>query len=247
MLFVATQRNNYSALKCTVAASFANETLQVHFILFKMRKFLIIFLKVVEQEGLEKGVSFQETDGGTTLTDDLAISWYISRKAQVYGLQNNDKASSEGLQWLQYGQSELRPYLWGYLYNSTGNVSRDEAHQAKQRARKLASLLKGFNEFLRSRTYLVGERLTLADTHLAIDFLPLFDVKLNGKALIKVVCPDNNLVNLKRWMETVVNQKSFQSVYKSEDFSLGKKFQYIFFSRCKAKNHKIQVTTSLFS
>ena len=102
--------------------------------------------------------------------------------------------AAQGLQWLHYSQSEIRPYIEGYLHftlkkgdtNSKSQNSRDLAYQQKQRATKLVQALTCLDNYLRSRTFMVGQRLTLADTHLSIEILPLFDIKLNGQPLIKV-------------------------------------------------------------
>ena len=67
--------------------------------------------------------------------------------------------------------------------------ARDVAFQQKQRASKLAHALTSLDNYLRSRTFMVGQRLTLADAYLSIDILPLFDIKLNGQPLIKAICP----------------------------------------------------------
>ena len=106
--------------------------------------------------------------------------------------------AAQGLQWLHYSQSEIRPYIEGYLHftlkkgdtNSKSQNSRDLAYQQKQRATKLVQALTCLDNYLRSRTFMVGQRLTLADTHLSIEILPLFDIKLNGQPLIKAICPN---------------------------------------------------------
>ena len=98
--------------------------------------------------------------------------------------------------------------------------ARDVAFQQKQRASKLAHALTSLDNYLRSRTFMVGQRLTLADTYLSIDILPLFDIKLNGQPLIKAICPGNNLLHLNRWHRTIVNQKSFRNFYDPEKFNI---------------------------
>ena len=75
-------------------------------------------------------------------------------------------------------------YVLSYLYRN----NRDVVYQQKQRAAKLAQALVSLDDYLRSRTFMVGQRLTLADTHLSIEILPLFDIKLNGQPLIKAIC-----------------------------------------------------------
>ena len=91
---------------------------------------------------------------------------------------------------------------------------RNAVSQQKQRLSKLASSLNSLDEVLRTRTFLVGERLTLADTNLAVDILPLFNaVQDGGQPLIKKVCPSAKLVHLRRWHETIIHQPPFEAVY----------------------------------
>lgn len=155
------------------------------------------------------------------LTDPTSISWLVSRQSPVFGLQ--DDKVCQGLQWIEYGQSEILPYLQGYLYHcaSATQQQRDVAFQQKQRAAKLTQALIVLDGFLRPRTFLVGQRLTLADTNLAVDLLPLFQVKLDGKLLIKVICSDKlDLVHLKRWHSTIINQEAFKKVFNASEFQL---------------------------
>ena len=65
--------------------------------------------------------------------------------------------------------------------------TRELRFQQKQRLAKLKTILAELNDRMISKTFLVGERLTLADINLAIDMLPLWNVNLDGKPLIKEV------------------------------------------------------------
>ena len=66
-------------------------------------------------------------------------------------------------------------------------MTRELKFQQKQRLVKLNNTLVQLNDWMSSKTFLVGERLTLADTNLAIAILPLFNVSLDGRPLIKEV------------------------------------------------------------
>merc|ERR550539_1265838 len=94
---------------------------------------------------------------------------------------------------------------------------RELKFQQKQRLFKLKAILVQLNDWMQSRTFLVGERLTLADTNLAIDMLPLFNISLDGRPLIKEVSP-SPLVHLQRWHNTVIHQPRFEAVYHPEAF-----------------------------
>ena len=92
------------------------------------------------------------------------------------------------LQWDSFAQSEIRPYLHGYVQSHQNKATtRELRFQQKQRLAKLKAALIRLDDWMKSKTFLVGERLTLADTNLAIDMLPLFNVSLDGQPLIKEV------------------------------------------------------------
>ena len=61
------------------------------------------------------------------------------------------------------------------------------------------------NNYLLTRTYLVGERVTLADISVGVALLPLYQYVLD-----KSLC--SNYVNLTRYFNTLINQKEFSSV-----------------------------------
>lgn len=65
--------------------------------------------------------------------------------------------------------------------------------------------LRLFNSLLLNKTYLVGERLTIADVSVALNLLSAYQNVLDSKAR-------EQLVNLNRWFNTVVNQKLVKDV-----------------------------------
>ena len=89
----------------------------------------------------------------------MTICFYISRQnsPSVFGF--GDKIS-EGLQWLNFAQYDIKPFLDGYLQtllkscqNSNGNLTRDQIYQQKQRMLKLSKLLVCLDESLRLLQY----------------------------------------------------------------------------------------------
>ncbi len=184
-----------------------------------MNKYNALKLSVV-QSFTRKNLA-QYPNAQNELDDALATSWFLShQEPTTFGLQNEAASNAEALQWLYYGQSEISPFLGGYLHHarSGNNTSRDVAFQQKQRACRLKQALNRLDDVLRSKTFLVNDRCTIADTHLAIDMLPLFVVKISGRQLIQVICPSERLAHLQRWHRTVLNQPSFSSVYSSKSF-----------------------------
>ena len=191
---------NLDALKCLVTASFCNGLSKVKAATDESSNLRIV---------LEK-----DADDVQGLTDPLAVSSYLAHNDPVF-FKPDQKA--EILQWIFYGQSEIYPHVQGYVHFCNDNA-RDVAFQQKQRKAKLVKSLCFLDTILRCKTFFVGERLTLADTFLAIDILPLFNVTLNGTPLINEICPSQNLTHLKRWHQTIVNQKKFLAVYQPSKF-----------------------------
>ncbi len=177
-----------SVLKCLVTAAFSDKKVE---------------LKAVKTED---GVDFKfETENMVEITDPTSVCWCLS--------ENNDDLGKtcQILQWLNYAQSDVTPYLLGYLHHCQAkNPTRDVSFQQKSRLAKLQKSLEMLNDLIKSRTFLVSDRLTLADIILAVDLISVFTVSIDGKILEKL--GDKNLTHLRRWFYTIVNQESFKSV-----------------------------------
>lgn len=94
-------QSSYGVLKCLVAASLSG----------------LERVEAVVDESSKHQMSFEPLNASRGLTDPLAIAWLLSQTAAA------SKGSSLGLkaeilQWAYYAQSELNPYLWGYLLDA---------------------------------------------------------------------------------------------------------------------------------
>ena len=80
---------------------------------------------------------------------------------------------SEVLQWVEYAEREISPVSTTLVYPCMGilQFNKNNNERAKD---ELKNILKILNEHLPTRTYLVGERITLADVALTCDLLLLF-------------------------------------------------------------------------
>ena len=80
---------------------------------------------------------------------------------------------AEILQWIEYGEREINPATTTLVYPCMGILQFNKnAHEhAKERMGQVLQLL---DNHLQTRTYLVGERITLADIAIACDLLLLF-------------------------------------------------------------------------
>ena len=59
--------------------------------------------------------------------------------------------------------------------------------------------------YLKTRTYLAGERISLADISMALSLLPLYQYVLDEKSR-------NQFMNASRWFNTCINQSNFLTV-----------------------------------
>ncbi len=80
---------------------------------------------------------------------------------------------SQVVQWIEYGEREINPTSATLVYPCMGIMQFNK--QNNERAKdELKHILQLLNDYLRTRTYLVGERITLADIAVASDLLLLF-------------------------------------------------------------------------
>jgi elongation factor 1-gamma len=107
-------------------------------------------------------------------------------------------------QWLLWSEAELLPNVLAYVLPSLSFAHVDTA-AVEQARQELHSQLQHFDKLLLTRTYLVGERLSVADVSVALNLLAAFQNVFDSKVR-------NSLVNVTRWFTTVVNQKHVKEV-----------------------------------
>ncbi|EDN04570.1 elongation factor 1-gamma [Histoplasma capsulatum] len=145
------------------------------------------------------------------LTECIAIAIYLAsqnEKTTLLGKTKQDYASI--LRWMSFANSELVPTLGGWFRPLVG---RDPYNKASVEASSKAAL-KAFallEKHLTTNTYLVGERLTLADLFAASMASRGFEFVLG-----KTWRLDNPAVT--RWYETVVNQDVYEAVVPNPTF-----------------------------
>ncbi|KAF2008928.1 hypothetical protein BU24DRAFT_437478 [Aaosphaeria arxii CBS 175.79] len=153
---------------------------------------------------LGKVPTFEGADG-FVLSETLAIAVYLTsqnEKTTLLGKTKQDYASI--LRWLSFANSEILPALGGWFRPIIGRdpYNKKNVDEASKAALKAVHAVE---EHLLTHTYLVGERLTLADyftaSILARGFQYFFD---------KAWRAENP--NVTRWYETVYNQSSFSAV-----------------------------------
>ncbi|UJR10199.1 hypothetical protein I4U23_014414 [Adineta vaga] len=152
-----------------------------------------------------------ENDAGIYLFESNAIAYYLSNE-QLHG--QNLTEQSEVLQWIEYADREINTVSTTLVYPCMGilQFNKNNNEHAKH---ELTNILQVLNEYLRTRTYFVGERITLADIALACDLLLLFQWIIEPS--IRETYP-----NVTRWFLTMIHQKEFQAVI-GTDFKLCEK------------------------
>ncbi|VDP39674.1 unnamed protein product [Heligmosomoides polygyrus] len=111
---------------------------------------------------------------------------------------------AETVQWIQWAEGSLLPNVLGYVLPSVSAAHLDKKVVDSYKAELLAQLTH-LDEILLSKTFLVGERLSLADISVALDLLPAFQHVLDAGLRKK-------FGNVTRWFQTVVHQPVVKDV-----------------------------------
>jgi len=139
------------------------------------------------------------------LWESNAIVRYIARlndDAKLYGSNKYEAGLVD--QWIDFSvsQIELPAAAWLYPIFKIVENNPQATNNAKGELRNVLALL---NEHLETRTYLVNERITLADIVVSSALLQLFTTVLDP-GFRKL------FVNVVRWFTTLVNQPHFKAV-----------------------------------
>jgi elongation factor 1-gamma len=142
-----------------------------------------------------------ENDAGVYLFESNAIAHYLSNE-QLRG--KTPAEQSQVLQWIEYGEREINPASATLVYPTMGimQFNKQNHERAKDELKHILLLL---NNYLRTRTYLAGERITLADIAVACDLLLLFQWIIEPS--LREPYP-----HVTRWFTTLIHQKEFQAV-----------------------------------
>jgi len=193
-----TYPDNFRAQKVLIAAQYSKIAVKVakDFVFGETNK-SASFLKKFP---LGKVPAF-ETDDGQYLTESNAIAHYVAND-QLKGKSKLDQAQI--LQWVNFAEGEILPAASAWLFPIIGILpfNKQTAERAKEDIKKVLSVI---NDHLLTRTYLVGERITLADITMALTLVELYKQVLDTQFR-------KPYVNANRWFNTIVNQKEVKSV-----------------------------------
>jgi len=145
-----------------------------------------------------------ETPQGS-LWESNAITRYIARlgnSAVLYGSTPFETSLIDN--WIEYSANEIELPANVWVYPILGYIPNNAiaTNKAKADVRKALDFL---NKHLLTRTFLVGERISLADIVVAVGLLKLYERVLDGPFR-------KPFVNTNRWFLTVINQPHFKGV-----------------------------------
>lgn len=145
-----------------------------------------------------------ETPGGV-IFESNAIARYLAKIRRDTGLAGDsvyDEAAIDA--WVDFAANEVELPASIWFYPALGYMPFNKEAYEKAKV-DLAAALKTLNDYLLTKTYLIGDKVTLADIVVASALL--YPMKLVcDKAYLK---PFGNVV---RWFTTCVNQPQFKKV-----------------------------------
>jgi len=144
-----------------------------------------------------------ETDKGT-ISESNAIARYIARegKPEFYGKSNIESSLVD--QWVDFASSEIELASYAWIFPIQGVIPNN--HQATKKAQEdIKKILSILDNHLITRTYLVGNTVTLADIAVATALLQLYQLVLDPTFR-------KEFVNTNRWFVTIVNQPEVKAV-----------------------------------
>ena len=139
--------------------------------------------------------------GKGNLFESNAIAFYLSNE-QLRGTSDLHKA--QVIQWISFADNEILPGVYSYVYPALKIIEVDAATRDTGKE-SLLKALTVLNSVLLHQTWLVGERLTLADIVVACSLLQAYQTVLDPGTR-------KSFVNVNRWFQTFVNQPSVKAI-----------------------------------
>ena len=142
-----------------------------------------------------------ELDTGQLMDETNSMAWQLCPGEMTW--EQDKEKQAEVIRWMTLAEVEVTPPACNWVYPVIGVLQQSEGMaRGKQ---DLLKLLTQFNSELRLKTWLVGERMSLADICLACSLLLVFTHVMDQEIKDK-------LPHLTRWFNTVVNQKKVKEV-----------------------------------
>merc|ERR1711981_954391 len=196
---IYTYPDNFRAQKALIAAKYSGAQLTVakDFVFGETNK-TPDFLKKFP---LGKVPAFEGSDG-TILTESNAIAYYVANDELRGGSDAATRA--QVVQWMCMADNEILPASCTWVFPTMGimQFNRNATDRAKE---DIKAALKTLNDHLLTRTFLVGERVTLADIAVACTLVNLYKQVLDPNFR-------KPFLNVTRWFTTVINQPNAKEV-----------------------------------
>ncbi|KAK4290429.1 hypothetical protein Pmani_036659 [Petrolisthes manimaculis] len=193
-----TYPENFRAFKVLVAAQYSRAKVNVdkNFVFGETNK-TDAFLKKFP---LGKVPAF-ETSDGKYIFESNAISWAVANE-QLRGKTPMDQA--QVVAWMNFADNEVLPASCTWVFPCLGimQFNKGNTERAKEDVKKALAAL---NSHLLTRTFLVGERVSLADVTVCCTLLHLYQYVLEP-AFRKPY------QNTNRWFNTMVNQPEVKAI-----------------------------------
>ncbi|XP_045451813.1 elongation factor 1-gamma isoform X2 [Melitaea cinxia] len=194
-----TYPENFRAYKALIAAQYSGADVKVapNFVFGETNK-TDAFLKKFPAG---KVPAYESADGKVLLTESNAIAYYVANTA----LRGSDVATQAAVcQWASWADSELLPAscAWVFPYLGIMQFNKQNVERAKS---DLLAALKVLDGHLLTRTFLVSERITLADIIVFATLIHAFQNVLDASIR-------SSLVNVQRWFLTIANQPQVSKV-----------------------------------
>jgi len=193
-----TYPENFRAFKALIAAQYSGAKVKTDptFVFGETNK-NDSFLKKFP---LGKVPAFESTNG-ECIFESNAIAWAVAN-VQLQGKTPMDQA--QVVQWMNFADNEILPASCTWVFPCLGIMpfNKNNTERAKEDVKKALSTL---NSHLLTRTFLVGERISLADISVACTLLHLYQYVLEPSFR-------DSFQNTNRWFSTMVNQPQVKSV-----------------------------------
>merc|ERR1712183_571486 len=193
-----TYPENFRAFKALIAAQYsgAKVTVDNNFVFGGTNK-TDAFLKKFP---LGKVPAFETTDG-KCIFESNAIAWAVGNE-QLRGKIPMDQA--QVVAWMNFADNEILPASCTWVFPCLGimQFNKGNTERAKNDVQKALGAL---DAHLLTRTYLVGERISLADISVCCTLLHLYQYVLDPSFR-------KRFVNANRWFTTMVNQPQVKAI-----------------------------------
>merc|ERR1712025_1118056 len=149
---------------------------------------------------LGKVPAFETTDG-KCIFESNAIAWAVGNE-QLRGKAPLDQA--QVVAWMNFADNEILPASCTWVFPCLGimQFNKGNTERAKEDVKKALGVL---NQHLLTKTYLVGERITLADVSVCCTLLHLYQYVMEPSFR-------GSFVNANRWFTTMVNRPQVKAV-----------------------------------